>query len=128
PDVFGVTADGLDVLAFRKASPVFKALSIATNAVSSHEVQMQHNIGSVEQREAIWTQDIVQKSVKYGWDEAVISERRKNLQGKTLDYVGALAKLDTKTEAGMKKIEDAYAADIAGVERWESDQYDALQV
>ena len=128
PDVFGVTADGLDILAFRKASPVFKALSIASNAVSSHAVLMKHNTGSVEQRQAIWTQEIVQKSVKYGWDEGLISESRKNLQGKALNYVASLGALDKKTDADMNKIENTYEADIASVERWESDQYDALQV
>jgi len=128
PDVFGVTADGLDILAFRKASPVFKALSIGSNALDSHEVLMKNNIGSVEQRQAIWTQEIVQNSIRNGWNEQIISDRRKYLQGKTLEYVGALAELDTTTEAAMTKTETQYQADLAEIERWEQAQYDALRV
>lgn|GEM_PF-3205057 len=128
PDVYGVTGDGLDILAFRKASPVFKALSIGTNALQSHEVLMKNTIGSVEQRQAIWTQEIVQNSIKNGWNEQIISDRRKYLAGKTQDYVGALAELDKTTEAAMTKAETQYEADLAAIETWEKAQYDALQL
>lgn len=128
PDVFGVTADGLDILAFRKASPVFKALSIGANALDSHEVLMKNNIGSVEQRQAIWTQEIVQNSIKNGWNEQIISDRRQYLQGKTLEYVGNLAELDTTTETAMTKAEAQYQADLAKIDQWEQAQYDALRV
>lgn len=128
PDVYGVTADGLGLLSFRKASPVFQALSIGSNALGSYDVLVEHNIGSVEQRQAIWTQEIVQKSIKYGWDEGVISDRRAYLQGKTIEYVAALTDLDQKTETDMNRVETQFNTDIAKIDRWEADQYDALRV
>ncbi|HDR28938.1 hypothetical protein [Rhodovulum sp.] len=79
-------------------------VSVGQNTLKSYDVPVEHSIGSLEQRQAIWTQEIVRNGIDYKWDSRLVSGRSRQLADRGQGIVADIQDLGDRTEVEIPEL------------------------
>ncbi|MCO8143638.1 hypothetical protein NHN26_00240 [Rhodovulum tesquicola] len=127
PDAAGIGGNIASMLGHASIGAALNLVSVGQNTLKSYDVLVEHSIGSLEQRQAIWTQEIVQKSIDYKWDPKLVSDRSRQLADRGQVIVAEMQDLGDRTEVEILKLEQDFRAELERLERRKGDRIDALR-
>ncbi|GAA0310069.1 hypothetical protein [Rhodovulum strictum] len=126
PDEPGVLGSLATVLGYGKIGKALDLVSKGANTIKGFDILMEHTIGSVEQRQAIWTNEIVRQSIDNKWDATLIADRSRQLADSSQTTVEEIRTLSDRTEAEILDLERKHEAEIARIDARRSERIEAL--
>ncbi|WP_132546745.1 hypothetical protein [Rhodovulum euryhalinum] len=125
PDAAGIGGNIASVLGYASVGAALNLVSVGQNSLKSYDVLVEHTIGSLEQRRAIQTQEIVQKSIDYRWDPTLVSDRSRQLADRSQGIVSQMQDLGDRTE--ILRVESDFKEELKRLDKQKADRTDALR-